>query len=124
MTVYHRRGEPIHWDTVYYRRGGPVSVEEALTVRCPTCSQVAGEGCVYIWPKGVNPDPDPFWPRSRAQRDRIARVGELTAQPHNGRRALYSLLRQHATRQDDLARLRAWLDAFGDMFEEGKRSDA
>ncbi len=106
--------------TLYYRYGGPVSDAQALTVPCSECGQANGEPCVYIWPKGVDPDGRDTLFRSPAVRARIELTGTPTLKPHNGRRALYSLDEDRGYRLRKMRQLRDWLLVHGDIFKETK----
>lgn len=67
-----------------YRVGdAPVSDAEALAVACPECEAQPENPCVYVWPKGVNPDAPWHSPGVRA---RIDQVGKPTRKAHNARR--------------------------------------
>lgn len=57
----------------------------AYRVACPECGAKKNDPCTYMWPKSVNPDADPLW-HTAGVRAMIARVGQPTTQPHNGRR--------------------------------------
>lgn len=70
-----------------YRLGAkPTTHEQALTVTCPDCNAAPGNPCVYLWPKGVNPDGS----HNAAQQARIDQVGTPTQVVHNGRRRAYT----------------------------------
>lgn len=68
----------------HYRVGDtPVSDSEANTVACPECDAKPGTPCVYVWPKGVNPESPWHTPGVQA---RIDQVGTPTRKAHNARR--------------------------------------
>jgi len=64
-------------------------VSPSFAVACPQCHAQVNEPCVYTWPAGVDPDFAHFLTRQEAAR--VARVGQITKQPHYQRiRALAS----------------------------------
>ena len=52
-------------------------------VVCPDCNAAKGQPCVYLWPKGL--DPDFVHYASAKQQANARRTGTPTLRPHNGR---------------------------------------
>lgn len=71
-----------------------VSDEEALLVDCPTCRQVARQGCVYVRPdSGLKR----YGKKSQTTQDKLARLGKPTKRVHLRRREMAWQLRVRDT---------------------------
>ena len=73
----------------------------AMTVDCPTCLRPAGQPCIYVMD---------HWGH---------RAGELTAIAHGERSQRSTARLQKIAHNERRDQLRAWLQAYGDIFQVG-----
>lgn len=89
-----------------------------LTVECPECGAKVGEGCVYLWPKGVSRNGQ----HNRSVQALIDKVGKPTERPHNGRYAMRYRKRKPQpamkTRLQRFDMLVRFFHEHGDIFKE------
>lgn len=83
-----------------------VADADIQAVVCPDCKAAKGQPCVYLWPKGL--DPDFVHYASAKQQAKAARVGKVTLRPHNGRyNRAHDVLQRRLRRQGGPTFLRA-----------------
>lgn len=93
----------------------------ALTVPCPLCGVPEYVRCVYVWPKGVREcefDGDRCFRHSESQHERLAKVGTPTKVTHKERKNIVFNRKIRERQLELLKRLRQWLLAYGDIFQE------